>query len=169
MSGLSDLTRDDKFIYLIQRLPEAALDEDFKVIVTEMMTALNVFLNDSIKYLNHHYPLKLLKSFVGVETIDSAKASLSNIRQRLIAAVAQKAHLIIVSQSISEMEEKIMDSICSTQENNVHKDKQTSLHRRRLNNTAAWFLADPRFIAWRDDSKGLLWCSGLRKSNIISP
>ena len=162
VEGLDELTRDEKFIVKLKRFAVQDLDEDLKVDTTELMTALNLFLNDSIRFLNHHYAVKLLKGIAGTERVGTSKDRLAKARERLTKAVAQRADLLIMSRELDKTQQDVLDKICSVQENTTHINKQRALHLKRIDNTAAWFLSDQRFIDWRDNLKsGVMWCSGL--------
>lgn len=163
LQGLQSLYVDEYLLSELHKLPLHVLDETLVIGALELQTQLIKFLHKSLLWMDKGFFSKYRNGLIEPTQMADAKSELQRAQQLLLRALGTETYLTTKWQQVATVQAGLLDSLCPKEYHGTHILKQKELHSSRLEDSNAWAVIDERFVRWRDERNGMLWCPGLRK------
>ena len=145
----------------LQGIPVENFDDAIRVQAVKLQTVLTDFLRESIVWLRKHYGTKIFSTAVGLQDLVAAKSTLKTARDNLRTSLSDDLYLTLKWRDLEQRNKEILDCMCTYGDHTFHLGKQSSIHKRRLDNTGTGIVDDPEYMNWHEGKISTLWCSGL--------
>jgi hypothetical protein len=162
VAQLNDISYSHRFVHRIIRANRSH-DTDIVNGALRLLTALNVFLDDSLLYLSTSSLVNAIKS-LGTRSVDSSRATLADAIQGFRSTVQDKVNSIAL-----EKDEEEKDLALNQWFEVLNFREVQSMHEREAcEGTVLWFLEDAEIMRFMDGGTRRLWChgQGISRSNI---
>ncbi|KAK5265411.1 hypothetical protein LTR96_009314 [Exophiala xenobiotica] len=154
VAQLNDISYSHRFVHRIIR---ANRNHDTDIVngALRLLTALNVFLGDSLLYLSTSSLVNAIKS-LGTRSVDSSRATLADAIQGFRSTVQDKVNSIALEK---DEEEKDL-ALNQWFEALNFREVQSRHEREACEGTGLWFLEDAEIMTFMNGGTRRLWCHG---------